>query len=124
MLRVRSHRRDDEIRPCLPSPAERPPSGDGWLHEIKHDGMRIMAFSTRRRSSHSAPRALVPDRRGSDCYPNGDGLAVLDLIRRKRHGENAVLIAFDLIELDGEDLYAPGAAWQLVPLQDEPSTVE
>jgi len=29
--------------PCLPSPAERPPSGDGWLHEIKHDGMRIMA---------------------------------------------------------------------------------
>jgi hypothetical protein len=29
--------------PCLLSPAERPPSGDGWLHEIKHDGMRIMA---------------------------------------------------------------------------------
>jgi hypothetical protein len=25
------------------SPAERPPSGPGWLHEIKHDGMRIMA---------------------------------------------------------------------------------
>src|SRR5262249_19834569 len=32
-----------DIRPCLPSPAERPPSGDGWLHEIKHDGVRIMA---------------------------------------------------------------------------------
>jgi ATP-dependent DNA ligase len=27
-----------------------------------------------------------------------------DLIRRKRHGGDAVLIAFDLIELDGEDL--------------------
>ena len=31
------------IKPCLPSPAEEPPSGDGWLHEIKHDGIRIMA---------------------------------------------------------------------------------
>jgi ATP-dependent DNA ligase len=32
------------------------------------------------------------------------GLAVFDLIRRQRHGADAVLIAFDLIELDGEDL--------------------
>jgi bifunctional non-homologous end joining protein LigD len=32
------------------------------------------------------------------------GLAVFDLIRRKRHGGDVVLIAFDLIELDGEDL--------------------
>jgi bifunctional non-homologous end joining protein LigD len=31
------------IEPCLPSPAKVPPSGDGWLHEIKHDGFRIMA---------------------------------------------------------------------------------
>jgi bifunctional non-homologous end joining protein LigD len=35
---------------------------------------------------------------------NGDGLAVFDLIRHKRHGGAAVLCAFDLIELDGEDL--------------------
>jgi hypothetical protein len=25
--------------PCLPSPAERPPTGPGWIHEIKHDGL-------------------------------------------------------------------------------------
>jgi bifunctional non-homologous end joining protein LigD len=31
------------IPPCLPSPAERPPSGASWLHEIKHDGFRLMA---------------------------------------------------------------------------------
>src|SRR5262245_34604929 len=30
------------IQPCLPSPAERPPSGPGWIHEIKHDGFRLM----------------------------------------------------------------------------------
>jgi ATP-dependent DNA ligase len=31
------------IEPCLPSSAKAPPSGPGWLHEIKHDGFRIMA---------------------------------------------------------------------------------
>jgi ATP-dependent DNA ligase len=32
------------IEPCLPSPAKVPPSGPGWIHEIKHDGFRIMAY--------------------------------------------------------------------------------
>jgi len=31
------------IEPCLPSPAKAPPSGPGWLHEIKHHGFRILA---------------------------------------------------------------------------------
>ena len=31
------------IEPCLPSPAKAPPSGPGWLHEIKHDGFRTLA---------------------------------------------------------------------------------
>jgi hypothetical protein len=31
------------IEPCLPSTAERPPSGPSWIHEIKHDGYRLMA---------------------------------------------------------------------------------
>jgi ATP-dependent DNA ligase len=32
------------IEPCLPSTAERPPSGPDWIHEIKHDGYRLMAL--------------------------------------------------------------------------------
>ena len=31
------------IEPCLPSPADRPPSRRDWVHEIKHDGYRLMA---------------------------------------------------------------------------------
>jgi bifunctional non-homologous end joining protein LigD len=31
------------IEPCLPSPADKPPSGSNWIHEIKHDGYRLMA---------------------------------------------------------------------------------
>jgi bifunctional non-homologous end joining protein LigD len=30
------------IEPCLPSPARELPSGSDWLHEIKHDGYRMM----------------------------------------------------------------------------------
>jgi ATP-dependent DNA ligase len=41
---------------------------------------------------------------GEAICTNGNGLAVFDLIRRQRQGEDAVLVAFDLIELDGEDL--------------------
>ena len=41
---------------------------------------------------------------GEAIVTNGDGLAVFDLIRHKRHGGAAVLCAFNLIELDGEDL--------------------
>ena len=29
------------IEPCLPSPADKPPSGSNWIHEIKHDGYRL-----------------------------------------------------------------------------------
>jgi ATP-dependent DNA ligase len=32
----------DFCEPCLPSPAEKPPAGAGWLHEIKHDGFRML----------------------------------------------------------------------------------
>jgi ATP-dependent DNA ligase len=31
------------IAPCLPTKASRPPSGEAWLHEIEHDGFRIIA---------------------------------------------------------------------------------
>ena len=30
------------VPPCLPTKAPQPPSGDTWVHEIKHDGFRMM----------------------------------------------------------------------------------
>jgi bifunctional non-homologous end joining protein LigD len=32
-----------QASPCLPTNAPRPPSGNDWLHEVKHDGFRIIA---------------------------------------------------------------------------------
>ena len=31
------------ILPCQPALADRPPSGPGWLHEIKFDSYRVIA---------------------------------------------------------------------------------
>src|SRR3954469_15779300 len=32
------------IVPCQPILARAVPAGDGWLHELKHDGFRIIAY--------------------------------------------------------------------------------
>jgi bifunctional non-homologous end joining protein LigD len=111
------------VEPCLPSPAKAPPSGPGWLHEIKHDGFRILA-----RRDSAGVRLIT--RNGSDftdrfpyittaltslrvrsCMIDGEaivcdenGLAVFELIRGHGSKTSAVLCAFDLLELDGRDL--------------------
>jgi len=111
------------IEPCLPSAAKVPPSGPGWVHEIKHDGFRILA-----RRDETDVRLIT--RKGNDlshrflfikmavaslpvrsCLIDGEaivtdkrGLAVFDLIRGHGALAGAVHCAFDLLELDGEDL--------------------
>src|SRR4030095_14930549 len=39
----------DFIQPQLATLVDEPPSGDAWLHELKHDGYRILARLDRRR---------------------------------------------------------------------------
>jgi bifunctional non-homologous end joining protein LigD len=122
-LRERTRPELGIIEPCLPSPAKAPPSGPGWIHEIKHDGFRILArrhgagvrLFTRHGHDFTArfplatgALATLPGRSflidGEAIVTNDKGLAVFALIRRARNGGAAVLCAFDLIELDGEDL--------------------
>ena len=44
MSRTRSNRRSSGFGPpCLPTKAPQPPTGEAWLHEIKHDGFRAVA---------------------------------------------------------------------------------
>ena len=45
MLRMRT-RPAGFIAPCLPTKTDKLPSGSQWLHEIKHDGFRIIARKT------------------------------------------------------------------------------
>jgi ATP dependent DNA ligase domain len=88
---------------CLPRPAEKPPSGPEWIHEIKHDGFRLIAhreasdvwlitrngrdFSDRFPSIRLAAAALpvqscIIDAEVIACDDNG--LAVFELIRNYR----------------------------------------
>lgn len=47
------------VRPCEPTLVDRPPAGPGWLHEVKHDGFRILVRKL-------DERAKVWSRRGAD----------------------------------------------------------
>ena len=38
-----SKRQVRRYEPCLPRLGKEPPAGSGWIHEIKHDGFRIIA---------------------------------------------------------------------------------
>jgi ATP-dependent DNA ligase len=47
------------IAPCLPTKPDKLPSGSLWLHEIKHDGFRIIARK-------DGPRVRLYSRPGND----------------------------------------------------------
>jgi bifunctional non-homologous end joining protein LigD len=111
------------IEPCQPSKVTRPPSGPLWVHEIKHDGYRLMV---RRDGS----RVCCFTRNGhdwADRFPaivdaahritaasflidgevvimSDDGTPDFRALRSNRRGHEAALYAFDLIEHDGDDL--------------------
>jgi ATP-dependent DNA ligase len=53
----------DFCEPCLPSPATKPPAGDGWLHEIKHDGFRMLV----RRDGDGVRLSPATDMTGPDA---------------------------------------------------------
>ena len=111
------------IKPCLPSKVSRPPTGSLWVHEMKHDGYRLMV-----RRDASRIRCLT--RNGNDWadrFPSiveaaarleahsflidgeaviarDDGMPDFHALRSKRRGPEAVLYAFDLLQHNGADL--------------------
>ena len=114
----------DFCEPCRPSQADKPPRGDGWLHEIKHDGFRMLvrrdAAGVRlfTRNGHDwterfpliARVALAL--RATSCLIDGeavacdaDGMPCFDRLRYRRQDGHVFLYAFDLIELSGDDLW-------------------
>jgi bifunctional non-homologous end joining protein LigD len=124
------------IAPCLPIASERCKSGPAWVHEIKHDGYRLIA----RRTGH---RVRLYTRRGyiwTDRYPciiealrslrvrsiaidgeavicGADGKSDFDKLHSGAHDAAVFLYGFDLIELDGEDL-------RLAPLEERKGRLE
>src|SRR6266446_4949628 len=112
------------FRPALlPTKAQEPPSGPMWLHEIKHDGFRVIARKDDKRVRlYSRPGNDLTHRfplivetlarlRSRSCIIDGEavacddkGMPSFDRIRYRRHDASVFLYAFDLIEFNGDDL--------------------
>ena len=113
------------IEPCLPSSGEQPPTGADWVHEIKHDGYRLMArrdvlsvgirLLTRNGHDWAARYPLivraVNKLKVRSCLIDGEavccnerGVSSFDKLRHRSHDPEVFLVAFDLLELDGQDL--------------------
>jgi ATP-dependent DNA ligase len=83
MLVVRA---DGFVDPCIPSRAAKPPSGPDWVHEVKHDGYRLIV-----RREGEAVRLFT--RRGYDWTERYPAIAAA-----------AAKLRAKSFTLDGEDL--------------------
>jgi len=113
------------IEPCLPSPTREPPNGPDWIHEIKFDGYRMAARIDRGRvqlltrsgldwtakyPATAAALAKLPVKTayidGELCGVREDGVTSFELMQHASDGGHGGLVyfAFDLIELDGQDI--------------------
>ena len=114
------------IEPCLPTLARTVPSGPQWVHEIKHDGFRficrrdgeqVRVYSRRGNDfTDRVPliakalaalrvKSVTLDGEGVVCRP--DGVSDFDRLRAavgRLGSRDTFLYAFDLLEIDGEDL--------------------
>jgi bifunctional non-homologous end joining protein LigD len=113
------------IRPEIPTLVPEPPSGEGWIHEIKHDGYRtlividggkVRAFSRHGRDWTGPYRRVVEAAAKLSCHAalidgeiivqDENGISDFDALRSAIHKapHRIVFFAFDLLHLDGQDL--------------------
>jgi bifunctional non-homologous end joining protein LigD len=111
------------IRPCEPTLVDRPPAGPGWLHEVKHDGFRILAWKqgervqlwSRRAADFTDRFSRIADAvRGlaaGEALIDGEAVVFRDdgrsdflALLTKRGWLMASFVAFDLLHLGGDDL--------------------
>ena len=117
------------IEPCIPSPAKLAPTSADWIYELKHDGYRLMVrkaddrvrIYSRRGADFTQrfPRIVEAVRRlkvssvlidGEGIVYNDKGMPSFNMIHCKQHDHAVSLVAFDLLELDGEDVRADRSA--------------
>ena len=107
------------FEPCIPSPANKVPESKNWIHQIKHDGDRLIV-------QHERQRVRLFTRNGHDWsgrYPlineaalrnrntsfvidgeagllGVDGVSDFDFLHSRKHDE-VQFYAFDMLVSDG-----------------------
>src|SRR5947209_13292273 len=109
------------LHPALPTGARRrPPSGPGWLPEIKFDGYRVIARKdgeqvrlwTRNTSDYSKAFTRIRDAVAALPIESAliDGEAIVlradnsfdfEALRSRQGQAGAILVAYDVMEVDG-----------------------
>src|SRR5437879_7745420 len=113
------------IEPALATSIDKVPSGDRWIHEIKFDGYRVQLHIhndaikvltrrgndwTRRFSKIAADAYLINAGSaiidGEIVVPAADGTTDFSVLQNELRGTSTriVMIAFDLLYLNGQDL--------------------
>jgi bifunctional non-homologous end joining protein LigD len=111
------------FEPCIPTRGTKVPAGPDWIHEIKHDGYRLIV-------QREGKRVRLFTRNGhdwTDRYPliveaalknratsfvidgeavllGVDGVSDFDWLHSKKHDDEVQLYAFDCLALDGDNL--------------------
>jgi bifunctional non-homologous end joining protein LigD len=117
------------IPPARPLLTTKPRPGPEWVHEIKHDGYRLIALKdagrvtlwSRYATDYSATfsriaeavRALPVDNAlldGEAVVFRPDGHSDFTALRSNRGAAEASFVAFDLLQFEGED-------WRKLPLE-------
>ncbi|SED03956.1 non-homologous end-joining DNA ligase [Bradyrhizobium erythrophlei] len=97
--------------PALATSIERVPSGRRWIHEIRFDGYRVQVHLANeaariftRRGHDWTNRSAVID--GEIVVPAADGTTDFSVLQNELKGKSTkiVLVAFDLLYLNGRDL--------------------
>jgi bifunctional non-homologous end joining protein LigD len=115
--------RKPAFQPCIPTPATKVPNGADWIHEIKHDGYRLII-------QREGKRVRLFTRNGhdwSDRFPviieaalrnrissfvidgeavllGVDGRSDFNGLHSRKHNDEVQFYAFDVLAMQGEDL--------------------
>ena len=111
------------FEPCIPSPGTKVPDSKNWIHEIKHDGYRLIVqrdgervrLFTRNGHDWSGRYPLITEAalriRSTSFVLDGeavllgvDGVSDFNGLHSRKHNAEVEFYAFDIMVSDGEDL--------------------
>ena len=115
--------RKSAFEPCIPTRGTTVPAGNDWIHEIKHDGYRLIVqrdgqrvrLFTRNGHDWSGRYPLITEaalrNRNSSFVLDGeavllgvDGISDFNGLHSRKHDDEVMFYAFDILVSDGEDV--------------------